>query len=167
MLCLLACLHICFLAWKLTCALIYFLICILANLLTCLLLTCLLTILLTILLLACLLACLLNYLLTYLLAYLLSCLLAYLLTCLDTFILPISTTCLGVWWVSGWMGGLVLGAGESQIKTKLSPQLGLAKLELGLSLAKFFKIFCPFKYFCQLGYQDTSIFVGLKLFIAK
>ena len=29
-----------------------------------------------------------------------------------------------------------MGAGGSQIKTKLSPQLGLAKLELGLSLAK-------------------------------
>ena len=34
------------------------------------------------------------------------------------------------------MGGWVLGAGGSKIKTKLSPQLGLAKLELGLSLAK-------------------------------
>ena len=32
-------------------------------------------------------------------------------------------------------GGWVLVAGGSKIKTELSPQLGLAKLELGLSLA--------------------------------
>ena len=43
------------------------------------------------------------------------------------FVLPIFTTCLGGGWV---------GAGGSKIKTKLSPKLGLAKLELGLNLAK-------------------------------
>ena len=32
-------------------------------------------------------------------------------------------------------GGGWVGTGGSQIKTKISPQLGLAKLELGLSLA--------------------------------
>ena len=40
------------------------------------------------------------------------------------------------WWMSaGWAGGWVLVVGGSKIRTKLSPQMGLAKLELGLSLA--------------------------------
>ena len=49
----------------------------------------------------------------------------------------LQTTCLGGGgWVGVGLGGLVVGAGGSKIKTKLSPELGLAKLELGLSLAK-------------------------------
>ena len=35
-------------------------------------------------------------------------------------------------YLSGW----VVGAGGRKIKTKLSPRLGLAKLELGLSLSR-------------------------------
>ena len=54
---------------------------------------------------------------------------AYKLTCLVA-VLFISLLV----WVGEWVGGWV-GAGLIKIKTKLSPQLGSAKLELGLSLA--------------------------------
>ena len=48
------------------------------------------------------------------------------------FVLPIFTNCLVG---GGVLGAGWLGAGGIKIKTKLGPQLGLAKLELGLSLA--------------------------------
>ena len=55
-------------------------------------------------------------------------LLAYLLTSLLVFLLDFL---FHYYWQCGWPG-----AGLIKIKTKFSPQLDLAKLELGLSLAK-------------------------------
>ena len=87
----------------------------------------------------------------YMLAYLLTCLLAslLLLACLLIFLLALLAyllVCLLALFVyllgfhcstslGGWMGWWA-GAGLIKIKTKLSPKLGLAKLELGLNLAK-------------------------------